>query len=73
MFMPDEFYNACDELGLVVFHDMMYAQEGHAPAKTLVQETELRHQVRRLSSHASIVIWDGCNECTAGGLESSRT
>eukprot|EP00439_Symbiodinium_sp_Y106_P013904 s7315_g1.t9 len=59
-----EFYDACDELGLVVFHDMMYAQRGHAPERTYVQDTELRHQVRRLSSHPSIVIWDGCNECT---------
>eukprot|EP00435_Cladocopium_sp_Y103_P024112 s4048_g5.t2 len=64
IFMPDEFYETCDELGLIVFHDMMYAQLGHAPAKTVVQDTELRHQVRRLSSHPSIVIWDGCNECT---------
>ncbi|CAE7551663.1 MANBA [Symbiodinium sp. CCMP2592] len=64
IFLPDEFYDACDELGLVVFHDMMYAQRGHAPERTHVQDTELRHQVRRLSSHPSIVIWDGCNECT---------
>eukprot|EP00439_Symbiodinium_sp_Y106_P013213 s7315_g1.t3 len=64
IFLPDEFYDACDELGLVVFHDMMYAQRGHAPERTYVQDTELRHQVRRLSSHPSIVIWDGCNECT---------
>ncbi|CAE7271945.1 MANBA, partial [Symbiodinium pilosum] len=64
IFLPDEFYDACDELGLVVFHDMMYAQLGHAPERTVVQDTELRHQVRRLSSHPSIVIWDGCNECT---------
>ncbi|CAE7407283.1 MANBA [Symbiodinium natans] len=64
IFLPDEFYDACDELGLLVFHDMMYAQLGHAPERTSVQDTELRHQVRRLSSHPSIVIWDGCNECT---------
>eukprot|EP00913_Durusdinium_trenchii_P024513 g23012.t1 len=64
IFMPDEFYDTCDELGLIVYHDMMYAQSGHAPEKNQVQDTELRHQVRRLSSHPSIVIWDGCNECT---------
>ena len=28
------------------------------------QDAEFRHQVRRLSHHPSIVIWDGCNECT---------
>lgn len=63
MFLPDEWYEACDELGVVVYHDMQYAQEGHSPVKNPVQDAELRHQVRRLSSHASIVIWDGCNEC----------
>ena len=28
-----------------------------------VEEAELRYQIRRLSSHASIAVWDGCNEC----------
>lgn len=64
VFLPDPWYEECDSLGVMVYHDMQYAQEGHAPAKTSIQETELRHQIRRLSHHASIVIWDGCNECT---------
>ena len=42
---------------------MMYAQRGHAPKKTPVQDRELRYQIRRLSNHPSIVMWDGCNEC----------
>ena len=63
MFLPDAWYDACDELGIVVYHDMQYAQSGHAPAVTADQDAELRHQVRRLASHPSIVVWDGCNEC----------
>jgi beta-mannosidase len=63
MFLPDEWYDACDELGIMVYHDMQYAQGGHAPKNDAVQDAELRHQIRRLSSHASIVLWDGCNEC----------
>jgi len=63
MFLPDAWYDACDELGIIVYHDMQYAQEGHAPDTTANQEAELRHAVRRLSSHVSIVVWDGCNEC----------
>ena len=39
----------------------MYAQQGHAPVANAVQESEIRHQVRRLSHHPSIVMWDGCN------------
>ena len=35
------------------------------------QATELRQQIRRLSHHPSIVIWDGCNECGGGGLYES--
>jgi beta-mannosidase len=43
---------------------MMYAQKGHAPVANAIQEAELRHNVRRLSHHPSIVLFDGCNECT---------
>lgn len=63
IFLPDAWYDACDELGLLVFHDLQYAQQGHAPRSGAVQAAELRHQVRRLASHPSIVVWDGCNEC----------
>ena len=42
---------------------MQYAQQGHAPLATAEQDAELRHQIRRLSSHPSIIMWDGCNEC----------
>jgi hypothetical protein len=63
MFLPDAFYDACDADGLLVYHDMQFAQSGHAPKPTPPQDGELRHVVRRLSSHASLVVWDGCNEC----------
>ena len=63
MFLPEAFYDECDVQGLIVYHDMQYAQQGHAPNKTHIQEVELRHSIRRLSSHPSIVVWDGCNEC----------
>ena len=63
MFLPSSFYDECDKQGILVYHDMQYAQQGHAPLKTIIQEDELRHNVRRLASHASIVMWDGCNEC----------
>jgi hypothetical protein len=70
MFLPRAFYDAADELGILLYHDMMYAQ-GASPRNTSTQDAEIRHQIRRLSAHPSIVIWDGCNECGGGGLISS--
>jgi len=63
MFLPRAWYEACDELGIMVYHDMQYAQSGHSPQNNPIQDAELRHQIRRLASHTSIVMWDGCNEC----------
>ena len=46
-FLPDAWYDACDEAGVLVYHDMQYAQSGHAPAACDNERAELRHQVRR--------------------------
>lgn len=59
VFQYDAFYDACDELGIVIYHDMQYAQQGHSPDKTATQDAEFRHQVRRISSHVSIGLYDG--------------
>ena len=40
VFLPDAWYDACDELGVVVYHDMQYAQAGHAPRNTSTQDAE---------------------------------
>jgi len=64
IYLPDVWYDACDELGVIVYHDMQYAQRGHSPKNSTTQAKELAHQIRRLSSHPSIALWDGCNECT---------
>jgi beta-galactosidase/beta-glucuronidase len=63
VFLPRAWYEACDQLGVMVYHDMQYAQQGHGPRQTPTQDAELRHNIRRLSNHPSIVMWDGCNEC----------
>lgn len=63
IFQYDAWYDACDELGVIVYHDMQYAQGNHDPKVTATQDAELRHQIRRLSHHPSIMLWDGCNEC----------
>ena len=62
-FLDRAFYDACDERGLLVYHDLMFAQSGHAPRGTITERNEIRYQVRRLSSHACLFLWSGCNEC----------
>ncbi len=37
IFFPDAWYDACDEQGVLVYHDMQYAQEGHSPANDTTQ------------------------------------
>eukprot|EP00730_Choanoeca_flexa_P008569 TRINITY_DN12506_c0_g2_i18.p1 TRINITY_DN12506_c0_g2~~TRINITY_DN12506_c0_g2_i18.p1 ORF type:complete len:975 (+),score=156.28 TRINITY_DN12506_c0_g2_i18:81-2927(+) len=63
IFYPQVWYDACDELGIMIYHDMAYAQIGHSPTNNAVQDAELRHQIRRISYHPSILMYDGCNEC----------
>ena len=49
----------------MVYHDMAYASDAgktHGPIATPTQHAELRHQIRRLSHHPAIVLWDGNNE-----------
>ena len=67
-----EFSDACDEQGVMIFMDMMFAQGGHGAtdwtghdrdSTTADQERELRYQIRRQSHHPSIIGWSGCNEC----------
>ena len=64
IYESDAFYDACDELGIMVWQDFMFACATYpeeAPYPGLV-EAEARHQVSRLSSHPSIVLWCGGNE-----------
>jgi hypothetical protein len=68
IFQHDAWYDACDDFGILIYHDAMYAQGNHAPAATPMQTAELLYQVRRLAEHPSIVVWDGCNECNGHGI-----
>jgi beta-mannosidase len=59
-----EFYDLCDELGLMVFHDLMFGnnwQPGTYQFKQDIQQ-EAEYQMTRLRNHPSIVLWDGNNE-----------
>ena len=60
----DAFYELCDEMGLLVWQDMMFAcsQYPSTPEFLRQVDAEVRYQVKRLASHASIAIWCGDNE-----------
>ena len=61
----DVFYNTCDELGILIWHDMMCSCAVYPGDDTFLGEirAELAHQLRRLRDHASIAMWCGDNEC----------
>jgi beta-mannosidase len=64
-FEDDNFYNACDELGLMVWHDFMFSCALYPSDRAFLGEVEaeLAHQLRRLRDHACIALWCGDNEC----------
>ena len=58
VYQYDAFYDAADEYGVLLYHDIMYVGQ-QPPAVTATQEQELRYQIRRLSCHPSIILYDG--------------
>lgn len=63
-YQRQEFYDLCDQLGLMVFQDLMFGnnwQPGfYAFKQNIAREAE--YQMVRLRNHPSIVIWVGNNE-----------
>ena len=61
----DVFYDTCDELGIMIWHDMMCSCAVYPGDDAFLGEikAELEHQLRRLRDHACIAMWCGDNEC----------
>ncbi|MGA9586522.1 MAG: glycoside hydrolase family 2 protein [Terracidiphilus sp.] len=66
----DEFYQICDELGIMVWQDFMFGNDWQPATYNfkLNIEAEAEDQVRRLRNHPSIVLWCGNNE-TEGAMD----
>jgi beta-mannosidase len=61
----DVFYELCDDLGLLVWQDFMFACASYPeePSEFVSEvEAEARYQVRRLRSHPCLALWCGNNE-----------
>ncbi|KAI1295133.1 glycoside hydrolase family 2 protein [Xylaria venustula] len=60
----DTFYDACDELGIMVWQDFAFACASYPTYKSFLDsvETEARQNIQRLRSHPSLIIWAGSNE-----------
>ncbi|KAJ0382998.1 hypothetical protein COL922a_011384 [Colletotrichum nupharicola] len=58
------FYDACDELGILVWQDFMFGCGNYPTWPALLQsiDREARENVKMLRHHPSIVIWAGNNE-----------
>jgi beta-mannosidase len=61
---PDWFYDLCDELGLMVWQDFMFACHLYPSTPAFLAEVglEVRDVVARISHHACIALWCGDNE-----------
>ncbi len=60
----DYFYDLCDELGLVVWQDFMFACAVYRLSEDFEENitTEIIQNVKRLRHHASLGLWCGNNE-----------
>lgn len=71
-YYPDDyFYDLCDELGLIVWQDFMFACASYELNEAFEKNIseEIRQNVRRLRHHASLGLWCGNNEMETQTLD----
>ncbi|KAJ3312581.1 hypothetical protein HDV04_002898 [Boothiomyces sp. JEL0838] len=64
IYQSDEFYNLCDEFGLLVWQEFMFACALYPTDDIFLKNVQLEvtEQITRLASHPSICLWSGNNE-----------
>ncbi|WP_062108055.1 beta-mannosidase [Bacillus niameyensis] len=60
----DEFYDLCDEYGILVWQDFMFACSMYPGDKDFIENVRVEAQdnIKRLRNHPSIALWCGNNE-----------
>ena len=64
IFESDDFYAECDERGVMVWQDFLFACAAYSEEEPMRSEVlaEVRDNVVRLLPHPSLVLWNGGNE-----------
>jgi beta-mannosidase len=62
-FEKDEFYDAMDEAGILIWHDLMFACALYPSSADILAniEAEMRDNVKRIRNHPSLGLWNGNN------------
>lgn len=60
----DDFWDACDELGLIVWQDFMFACANYNLTEEFEEniKLEFKDNIKRIRSHPSLALWCGNNE-----------
>ena len=71
IYETDTFYDICDELGVLVWQDFLFACACYPEEEPFSElaEAEARYNVARLANHPSLVLWNGNNENLWGYLD----
>lgn len=64
LYLPDYFYSRCQDLGIMVWQDFMFACAMYPSNKNFLKsvEAEVEQEVIRLNKFASVIFWNGNNE-----------
>ncbi|XP_059473600.1 beta-mannosidase-like isoform X2 [Neocloeon triangulifer] len=64
VYETDFFYDLCDELGIMIWQDFMFANSLYPVDEEFLSEVtrEVKGTVRRLQHHPSLALWAGNNE-----------
>jgi len=71
IYEDDIFYDLCDELGILVWHDFMFSCSVYPSDEEFLKNviTEVTDNIRRIRHHPCLALWCGNNEMEWGWVE----